>query len=362
LGRAGVLLAAVVVAVYCMPFEEYVVKFEKNYELNSTEWFDHAATYMVNLAEIEAHNSNPSRLWEKGVNQFTDMSAKERKSFLGKKHISPFAGLEQVATPHFHTAVKDLPSSVDWRTQGVVTPVKNQGQCGSCWAFATTETLESHAAQTTTPPTQIILSPQQLVNCVPNPKHCGGTGGCSGATPEVGYDYLASCGGQTKESLYPYTARDGPCKFDKTRTPPAVSVTGYVKIEENNYTAVMNAIALVGPIAISVEADTWFSYSRGVLPASGCNLQSTDIDHNVQLVGYGTEGGQDYWIVRNSWGGSWGEAGYIRLARAADGTPCSPDKSPGDGSACLPYPAEVTVCGTCGILYDTCYPVGVKIL
>eukprot|EP00047_Mylnosiga_fluctuans_P001529 m.220761 g.220761 ORF g.220761 m.220761 type:complete len:360 (-) comp10445_c0_seq1:44-1123(-) len=358
---AALALLALAALASAMTFDEYVVQYNKQYEAKSAEWFAHEATFIARVAEIEAHNSNAGRTYDMTINQFTDMTVLERKAFLGHKRI-PFAGLEEVAAPVFHTPVSDLPASVDWRTKGVVTPIKNQGQCGSCWAFATTETLESHAALTTNPPTQIILSPQQLVNCVPNPKHCGGTGGCSGATPEVGYTYLASCGGQTTEKLYPYTARDGACKFDKTTTPPAVAISGYVKIDENNYTAVMNAIANIGPIAISVEADTWFSYSSGILPASGCNLQDTDIDHNVQLVGYGTEGGKDYWIVRNSWGATWGESGYIRLARSSDGKPCSPDKEPGDGSACEPYPKEVNVCGTCGILYDTCYPVGVKIL
>lgn len=348
-----------------MPFETYVQQFSKTYEKNSVEWNQRAQIYAANLAKINAHNANAeAHGYEMAINQFTDMSAAEFNKQLGYSKRAGFAhqGLKQMPVPVFHTRVEDLPASIDWREKGLVTPVKNQGGCGSCWAFATTETLESHAAKTTTPPTLIELAPQQLVSCAPNPKHCGGTGGCEGSTAEVAYDYIAANGGQTLEKHYPYTARDGSCKYDKTTTPPAATASGYVKLPENNYTALMNAIATIGPIAISVEADTWSLYGRGILPPSGCNLRNTDIDHAVQLVGYGTEAGKDYWIVRNSWGSSWGEQGYIRLLRTADGLPCSPDKTPGDGSACPPFPAEVTVCGTCGILYDTCYPVGVRLL
>jgi len=357
-------LAFLAASTVAMQFEEYVVKFEKTYVVNSTEWVQRQATFLLNSAEIARHNAIPSVSYKKAINQFTDMSKEEFNSFLGynKPQGRTFQGVSQVPAPVFHKAVKDLPASVDWRTKGIVTPVKNQGGCGSCWAFATTETLESHAAKLTTPPTLLVLSPQQLVSCAPNPKHCGGTGGCEGSTAEIAYDYLATSGGQTKESLIPYTARDSKCEYDPTKTPPAAAVTGFVKLPENNYTALMNAIAEIGPIAISVEADTWSSYGSGILPPDGCNLGNTDIDHAVQLVGYGTDAGTDYWIVRNSWGRGWGESGYIRLKRTADGLPCNEDKTPGDGSACPPFPSEVSVCGTCGILYDTCYPVGVRLV
>jgi cathepsin L len=99
----------------------------------------------------------------------------------------------------------------------------------------------------------------------------------------------------TEEKYMPYVGRDGACKYDKTTTPPAATVSGFVKLPENNYTALMNAIATIGPIAISVEADTWSFYGGGIFPANKCNLKNTDIDHAVQLVGYGSEGGNDYW-------------------------------------------------------------------
>lgn len=359
-----VALLALTAAAMAMPFDEFVTLHGKTYEKDSAEYIHRSQVYATNLQKINQHNANPSKTWSMAINKFSDLTQSEFKKQLGysKRAGYAFSGVKQVETPAFHTRVQDLPTSVDWRKEGIVSPVKNQASCGSCWAFATTETLESHAAKTTTPPTIRILSPQQLVSCAPNPKHCGGTGGCEGSTAEVAYDYLATSGGQTLEKYIPYTARDSTCTYNQNTTPPAASVTGYVKLPENNYTALMNAIATVGPIAISVEADTWSFYGGGIFPPSSCHLHDTDIDHAVQLVGYGTENGKDYWIVRNSWGADWGESGYIRLLRTSDGLPCSPDKTPGDGSACPPFPPQVTVCGTCGILYDTCYPVGVKLL
>ena len=226
--------------------------------------------------------------------QFADLTAAEFKAILGYNNpvARTFSGFKQVETPIFHTKVHDLPPSIDWRDKGAVSPVKNQQQCGSCWAFATTETLESHGALSDGGSLK-ILAPQQLVDCATNPKKCGGTGGCEGSVAEVAYDYIVSNGGMTLESNYPYKGRDMTCTFKAGSA--AVSCTGYVKLPENNYTALMNAIATIGPIAISVEADTWSFYGGGIFAANKCNLKNTDIDHAVQLVGYGTEAGKDYW-------------------------------------------------------------------
>jgi len=134
-----------------------------------------------------------------------------------------------------------------------------------------------------------------------------------------------------------------------------------VKLPENNYTALLTAIATIGPIAVSVDAMPWMSYSSGVF--TGCGLARIDINHAVQLVGYGTAGGKDYWIVRNSWGSFWGESGYIRLFKHSDGDMkwCGPDPSPADGTGCDGGPPVVTVCGSCGIWYDSSYPVGASL-
>jgi len=250
--------------------------------------------------------------------------------------------------------VSALPHQVDWRTKDVVTPVKDQGYCGSCWAFASTAVVESHVALASG--LLYDLSVERTAFCSPNPDACGGTGGCSGATAEIAFDYLAGSDGLYQEYQLGYTGYGG--KSASCNTPVGAakaSIGGYVKLAENNYTALMNAIATVGPIAISVDAN-WGGYSSGVF--QGCDpTQNVDIDHAVVLVGYGEDQGQKYWLVRNSWSPSWGEDGYIRVARSdSDDTNCATDSTPHDGTACTGQDDAVKVCGTCGILYDSAYP------
>jgi cathepsin L len=198
--------------------------------------------------------------------------------------------------------------------------------------------------------------------CSPNPDNCGGSGGCFGATAEIAFDYVASSKGAVQEYELGYAAyygQNSECGVT-TKNQPVATITGYVKLPENNYTALMNAIATVGPIAISVDASTWGAYRSGVF--KGCNQENPDINHAVVLVGYGTENGHDYWLVRNSWSPSWGELGYIKVLRSADDEQnCGTDITPQDGTACEGDDEPVKVCGTCGILYDSSYPVGVAL-
>lgn len=256
--------------------------------------------------------------------------------------------------------LKSLPDSVDWRTKGIISPVKNQGGCGSCWAFSATESIESNVMQNTGK--LPILSPQNMVSCTPNPDHCGGTGGCDGATEELGFTYVISKG-IASEADYPYTARTGTCKEGKK----TATITGFVKTIENNYTDLMVAIALVGPVSVSVAADVWGSYSSGVFQGCPKAPRNVIINHGVQLVGYGTDSARgDYWLIRNSWGGGWGEKGYIRMAKKADdgdkSKNCAIDNRPQDGSGCDGGPPQVTVCGECGIWYDNSYPTGGRLV
>merc|ERR1711957_635661 len=223
-----------------------------------------------------------------------------------------------------NVAVSDLPESFDHRdTEGVVTDVKDQGSCGSCWAFSAAETLESHLAIATGKAAP-KLSPQQIVSCAPNPNHCGGTGGCDGSTQPLAFDYTKTAGITTDEN-YPYTQKTGKCHTSKID--PVAYNDGHVELTSNNYTELVTAAGTKGPIAISIAASgsKFQFYGGGVL--SKCN--DYVMDHAVQLVGYGTDKGKDYWLVRNSWGTGWGEAGYIRLHRYGEGKePCGVDKSP----------------------------------
>ncbi len=192
--------------------------------------------------------------------------------------------------------------------------------------------------------------------CSPNPQECGGQGGCEGATHELAFDYVSGSNGLFQEFAYgyqAYTGVDSACAIPTGV--PSASIDGFVRLPENNYPALLNAIATVGPIAITVDASNWHAYESGIF--SGCNQTNPDLDHGVVLVGYGEENGQGYWLVRNSWNANYGEQGYIRIARSKDeGALCGSDITPQDGTACKGETDPVKVCGTCGILYDTSYP------
>jgi len=366
--RVAVVLCALVVAVYAAKrvdwstnlehytFAQYTQDFNKVYH-TPQEYHAHKKMFHENLAKVLSHNRHGKSTWRAAVNKFTDMTAAEFKQYRGySSHMarSIKATREYAELPH--VTLEDLPTSVDWRTVDppIVTDPKDQGGCGSCWAFATTEEIEGAVAQATGQ--LLVLSPQNVVDCTPNPQQCGGSGGCNGATAELGMGYVRDYG-ISLDSVYPYTAQTGTCQ--NATMAKAATIKGFVKLPENNYTALMIAVATKGPIAISAAAGAWQSYGGGVFT---CDSSQTDIDHAIQLVGYGTDStGGDYWLVRNSWGGGWGESGYIRIQRHSDGDMsqwCGTDNTPSDGSGCQGGPPSVTVCGSCGIWYDTSYPFG----
>jgi len=345
-------------------FEDYLAEFSKAYP-TSAQLLHRAKIFEANLEQIRAQNSFTGATWTAGLNEFTDWSNEEFKAQrTGTK--KPIAS-ELYRAPLLNaaaTADSSLPSSVDWRDT-LVTPIKNQGGCGSCWAFSATETLESSIAKATGK--LLVLAPQQIVSCTPDPDDCGGTGGCKGATQQLGYNYTIAAG-ISAETSYPYQGVTGKC--DPTKVKPVAGIKGYVTVTPNNYTALATAVATEGPIAITVAAGSWQLYSHGIFNGGLSGSCGFELDHGVQLVGYGstaTAGRQllggggtgDYWIVRNSWGPGWGEKGYMRLARFGEGKePCGVDKAPADGIACKGNTTQVTYCGECGILSSSSYPTG----
>jgi len=336
-------------------FDHFVNDFKRSYS-SEIEKLHRKALFEQRLEEIKQHNANSSKTWKLGVNQFTDRTEDEFRKMLGVKKgaITKNAAKIKSASQIDYDVRKYEDQNVDWRDKRIVTAVKDQGYCGSCWTFATAETLESYWALAKG---QLVdLSEQQILDCTPNPDDCGGTGGCEGGTAELAYARIKELGGLTTEWTYPYvsyTGKDFPCHFNQTN--PFATIKDFIKLPENEYEPLLHHIATVGPLAISVDASTWSSYLSGVF--DGCNQTNPDIDHAVMLVGYGTdETLGDYWLVRNSWGPAWGEGGYIRLKRSS--TPvCGIDNKPSDGDGCNDGPKQVKVCGTCGILYDNCYPV-----
>lgn len=339
-------------------FERYVSDFGRRYARGSEEWTLRETTFYKQLAKIQAHNADPKATWRQGVNQFTDMTPEE-----WKKYNAAFKSPNRPAPQRVYAATEaPLPKTVDYRTwtsPRVLTDVKHQGSCGSCWAHSATQSMESYYSLLTG--MLPVLSVQQLTSCVPY-----GCAGCDGGDATLAYYYIQqSYYGQTEEWAYSYkdfffnernpNATTSAClnvtDMFPNHTPyhwfadlNRVGCTGYVAITPNSAQATMHALATTGPLSISVAAGNWQNYEAGVMQNNASNGEANEwsIDHDVQMVGYGhdAELGMDYWIVRNSWSTLWGEYGYVRLARPAV-EPCSPDGS---------------VCGTSGCLNDPHFP------
>lgn len=328
-------------------FEDYLARWPGKQYPSGQEYAQRLALFEDAKAKVVAHNREYEagvHTWWMNLTEFADMSAEEfatRRSTYASR-TSPSFPVVSLVLPSGGN-----PSSVDWREKGAVTPVKNQGGCGSCWAFSATETVESHY-QIATGKT-VVLAPQTYVNCVKNPKHCGGTGGCEGATMELAFNLTAATG-IALESDLPYKGRDATCTSYKA----AVKATGYVKNPTNDAKALETALAQKGPQSVTVAAQSWQLYGGGLFTGCSGSFGDNTLDHGVQAVGY-TE---DYWIVRNSWGAGWGINGYIHLSRKSDDSTFV-DRNPKDGVACDPVPKSQTVGGECGVLFDTSYPTGV---
>jgi len=234
-----------------------------------------------------------------GINQFTDLTQQEFSDlYLGYiPRSNDFARSRNVYVPPKGQVMGD---SLDWRTKGAVTPVKDQAQCGSCWAFSTTGSVEG-ANQIKTG--QLVsVSEQQLVDCAGS----AGNQGCNGGLMDDAFEYIIKNGGLGSEASYPYTGHDGKCK----QVPSVATVSKYTDVKKNDETDLMTAVN-GAPVSVAVDAQSWSSYRKGVM-AGFCGKQ---LDHGVLAIGYGTDGSQDYWLVKNSWGTSWGESGFIRLIR-----------------------------------------------
>eukprot|EP00041_Stephanoeca_diplocostata_P009384 m.144599 g.144599 ORF g.144599 m.144599 type:complete len:378 (-) comp17716_c0_seq1:16-1149(-) len=344
-------------------FEDYVAEFGRFYPEHERQ--KRKMIFEERLAIIRSHNANPTHSWRRGVNQFTDRTTEELAQSKGlDKSLLHFTKHTTAPTFVHESSSTPLPDEFDWRTAkpGTISSTKNQGNCGSCWTFASAETLESHWFLATGNTED--LSEQFILDCTPNPHQCGGTGGCAGGTAELAYTRLKQTGGIPSEWTYPYLSGTGnaskchglPLSPEQPHSGSilaAAKVTGYAATVTNSYESVMDALYTKGPLAISVDAGAWHDYETGVF--DGGNSTNPDLDHLVQLVGWGkTAEGKEYFIVRNSWTPMWGEHGYIKLARGGD--KCGIDLTPADGDGCAGGPDTVKVCGQNGLLYDCVYP------
>ena len=281
-------------------FTNFQDRFSKKYETIS-ELEARFNVFCTNLRKIIIHNLDHSQNFTMGVNQFTDLTPEEFKAqyVSGLKHEVGSFGCKT-----YSSSASGAPDAIDWRSKGAVTSVKDQGQCGSCWTFSSTGAVEGAWAISTG---QLInLAEQELVDCA-GAKY--GSMGCNGGQMEGAFKYIIEHG-QCALSAYPYTAKDGTCE----KCSAVAHLASCSDVAPNDQVSLKGAVAQQ-PVAIAIEADTKYfqSYSGGILTSSSCG---TSLDHGVLIVGYGEDSGQKFWLVKNSWGTTWGDKGYVKIARS----------------------------------------------
>jgi cathepsin L len=291
---------------YQREFSRFVKSFNKRY--TTDEFFARFNIFKTNLDLIEEHNSQSSSS-KMGVNAFADMTSEEMAGRMnGYRPINKVRNVLPLRLP------KNLPTSLDWNMKGAVTPIKDQGQCGSCWSFSATGSIEGAVFLKTGNLTS--LSEQQLMDC----SHPEGDDSCEGGLMDDAFQFVIDNKGICAEADYPYKAKDEKCQ--KTCTSVA-TITDFADVafdekKPNDETALMAAVQL-GPVSIAIEADqpVFQLYTSGIIDSKSCG---TNLDHGVLIVGYGTDNttNKDYWVVKNSWGPKWGEKGFVRLARNAN--------------------------------------------
>jgi len=374
-----------------MTFDTFIKIHGRTCKKGSKEYLMREDLYKVQAEEVRKHNANPLRNWEAGITHLADRTKEELAKLRGYRRgaDAPRESDAEVGAPEAsflskETRVLDVSKAPrDWSWVGrlkAMSNVRDQGECGSCWAFATATMLRAHS--------ELYLqhdrsfSVQQLLACTPNLNHCGGDGGCHGATAELAIQY-ASKMTMLKDEDLDYTAKANNCPSASEMKKPSFlqtlrekmhlgggagiqpseqtsfGMTSWRKLPENKYSPLLLAVYDEGPVSVSLSAgEMWNKYKSGVMDA--CEAGAV-VNHAAVLVGYGEEKIRKvkYWQIQNSWGPNWGERGHIRLFRhegEQEDQYCGWDQKPGDGTGCKGGPPKVWVCGSCGILYDSVVP------
>ncbi|KAL2945104.1 Thiol protease aleurain-like [Bienertia sinuspersici] len=278
---------------HALSFARFIHRHGKRYE-TVKEMMMRFEVYRENLKLIRSSNKK-ARSYKLHVNQFADWTWEEfqrHKLGAAQNCSATLKGSHKLS----HAVA---PAEKDWRSEGIVSPVKDQGHCGSCWTFSTTGALEAAYAQASGK--IISLSEQQLVDCA----GAFNNHGCNGGLPSQAFEYVKYNGGLDTEEAYPYTGKDGDCKFSAQNV--AVQVRDSINIT-------FDAVAFVRPVSVAFEVvDGFRFYKEGVYTSTTCGNTPMDVNHAVLAVGYGVEDGVPYWLIKNSWGADWGDHGYFKM-------------------------------------------------
>jgi len=310
-------------------WEPFKLQHQKEYEHPSLESV-RKNIFIDNALHIAQHNERFAKgleTYNLEMNQHGDMLPHEVTAFR-KGRKSSVAPACRNATYFKPSAALRAPRSVDWRNQGCVSKVKNQGECGSCYAFSATGSLEGILYKKTG--RMVDISEQNIVDCSDIPGYFHNSG-CDGGLTQDTFDFIRYQGGVALTSDYPYKGNVGQCRYRPKSSNPTVQ--GWLRTEEGNEDELAAAIAEVGPITVAMNAAcrAVMFYKSGVFSDPSCKSANEELDHAVLCVGYGHQDGRDFWLIKNSWGPTWGEKGYIKIERNAN--------------------------NMCGIATDSAYPV-----